>query len=232
MLLVPKLPKLPSSRTLSQAETDPVNRMTNTIVKPPLLAMLKVRDPASRYCDLVLSKLTWPLPIGPPAALYVGTVPKAALFLVDIEENEGLGVRAMNLAQAVVEYDAMTFVKPDVQFVIFCGLLFSPQQSSSAVVPESARKPAGHSVQTEAALAAYVFAGHTLHAALPEMLLAAPAAHATHGPTFGPLYPALHEQSLSFLLPNIEFAFAVQLVHAALPFAALYLPSSRTLSQA
>ena len=87
--------------------------------------------------------------------------------------------------------------------------------------------PAGHSVQTEAALGAYVFAGHTLHAALPEKLLAEPAAHATHGPPFGPLYPALHEQSLTFLLATNEFAFAAQLVHAALPFPVLYLPASQ-----
>lgn len=60
----------------------------------------------------------------------------------------------MNLAQAVVEYDATTFVKTDVQFVIFCGRLFNPQQSTDVVVPGSARNPAGHAVQTEAALAA------------------------------------------------------------------------------
>jgi hypothetical protein len=125
--------------------------------------MLKVRDPASRYCDLVLSKLTWPLPFGPPAALYVGTVPIAALFLVDIDANEGFGVRAMNLAQAVVEYDAMKFVKPDIQFVIFCGLLFSPQQSCTVVVPGSAWKPAGQAVHEVALAFENVSAGHVLH---------------------------------------------------------------------
>jgi hypothetical protein len=81
-------------------------------------------------------------------------------------------------------------------------------------------------VQAEAALAAYVFARHTLHVALPEILLAVPAAHATHGPTSGPVYPELHEQSLTFVLPNNEFAFAVQLVHAALPFAGLYVAAA------
>jgi hypothetical protein len=39
----------------------------------------------------------------------MGIVPTAALFLVDIDANEGFGVRAMNLEHAVVEYDAMTF---------------------------------------------------------------------------------------------------------------------------
>jgi hypothetical protein len=41
--------------------------------------------------------------------LYVGTVPTAALFLVDIDANEGFGVSAMNRAQAVVEYAATKF---------------------------------------------------------------------------------------------------------------------------
>jgi hypothetical protein len=77
-------------------------------------------------------------------------VPTAALFLVEIDANEGLGVRAMNLAQAVVEYDAITFTDPAIHVVIFCGLLFSPQQSCTVVVPGSALNPAGHVVQTDA----------------------------------------------------------------------------------
>ena len=91
------------SKILSQVALVDVNRTTDTIVKPPFVAIFNVRDPASRNCDLVRSKLTCPLPFGPPAALYVGTAPIAALFLVDIDANEGLGVRAMNLTQAVVE---------------------------------------------------------------------------------------------------------------------------------
>ena len=86
-----------------------MNRTTITIVKPPFVAILNVRDPAFRNCDWVRSKLTCPLPLGPPRALYVGTVPTAALFLVDTDANEGLGVRAMNLAQAVLEYGEMKF---------------------------------------------------------------------------------------------------------------------------
>jgi hypothetical protein len=43
------------------------------------------------------------LPFGPPVALYVGTVPMAASPRVDIDANEGFGVSAMNLEQAVVE---------------------------------------------------------------------------------------------------------------------------------
>jgi hypothetical protein len=46
------------SKILSQLPMDPVNRTTATIVKPPLVAIFKVRVPASRYCDIVRSKLT------------------------------------------------------------------------------------------------------------------------------------------------------------------------------
>jgi hypothetical protein len=88
---------------LSYDPTVPVNRKTVTIVKPPFVAILKVRDPASRNCKFPRLKLTCPFPFGPPAALYVGSVPTAALFLVDIDANEGFGVSAMNRAQAVVE---------------------------------------------------------------------------------------------------------------------------------
>ena len=111
--------------------------------------------------------------------------------------------------------------------IVLHGLLFRPQQSRDVVVPGSAFNPAGQAVQTDAELLENVSAGHVEHAAGPETLLAVPAAHATHGPTFGPVYPALHEQSLTLMLPTNEFAFAVQLVHAALPFPVLYLPASQ-----
>ena len=74
-----------------------------------------------------------------------------------------------------------------------------------------------------------VSAGHVEHAALPDIFLTVPAAHATHGPTSGPEYPGLQEQALTFVLPNDEFAFAVQLVHAALPFVDLYVPDGHIL---
>ena len=128
-----------------------MNRTTVTIVKPPFVAILKVRDPASRYCELVLSKLTWPLPFGPPAALYVGMVPRAALLRVDTDANEGLGVRAMNLTHTAVEYGATN--PPEVHVVMFCGLLFSAQQSVEFTVPTSDLYPAGHCVQNAAPLA-------------------------------------------------------------------------------
>jgi len=89
--------------TFSQAATIPVNRTTVTIVKPPFVAILNVRDPASRNCKFARLKLTCPLPFGPPVGLYVGNVPTAALFLVDIDANAGFGVSAMKRAQAVDE---------------------------------------------------------------------------------------------------------------------------------
>lgn len=85
----------------------PLNRSTVTIVKPPFVAVLNVRGPASRYCSKARSKLTCPLPFGPPSALYVGRGedPTAALLRVNTDANEGLlGIRVTNLAHAVLEY--------------------------------------------------------------------------------------------------------------------------------
>ena len=113
-----------------------------------------------------------------------------------MDANEGLGVSAMNLVLTVVEYGGSTA----------CGLLLSPQQSTDVVVPDSALNPVGQAVQTDAALIfENVSAGHTTHAALPETLLAVPAAHATHGPPFGPVYRALHTQAVTFVLADDEF---------------------------
>jgi hypothetical protein len=149
-------PPLPRSIILSNPPAFVVNRTTATTVRPPFVAILKVRGPASRYCDLVLSKLRWPLPFGPPRALYVGTFPIAALVRVDIDANEGLGVSVMNLTHAVFEYDTTTFsLCPlyDVHFVTFCGLLLSAQQSVEFTVPASDLYPAGHCVQNASPLA-------------------------------------------------------------------------------
>ncbi len=102
--------------------------------------------------------------------------------------------------------------------------MFGSQQSANTVLPFADVNPAGHAVHEDAALVEYVFAGHTLHAAVPEAFLNVPAAHATHGPPFGPVNPGLQEQSPMFVLLNDEFEFAGQLVHAALPFVGLYVP--------
>jgi hypothetical protein len=100
---------LPKSTILSKFPTLPVNRTTVTIVKPPFVAILKVRDPAFKNCEFARLKLTCPFPLGPPVALYVGSVPTAASPRVEIDANAGFGVSAMKRAQAVVEYDATKF---------------------------------------------------------------------------------------------------------------------------
>jgi len=107
--MLPESGPFPKSMIRSQAATLPVNRTTVTIVKPPFVSILKVRDPAFKNCELARLKLTCPFPNGPPVGLYVGSVPMAALFLVDIDANEGFGVSAMNRAQAVLECTATTF---------------------------------------------------------------------------------------------------------------------------
>ena len=108
---------------------------------------------------------------------------------------------------------------------MFCGLLFSPQQSADVVVPGSALNPAGQAVQTDAALVLEnVSAAHTPHAAGPETLLAAPAAHATHGPPFGPVYLGLQRQSVTFVLTADDFDLAGHAVHAAMLVVSLYVP--------
>ena len=125
--------------------------------------------------------------------------PTAALFRVDIDANEGLGVRAMNLAQAVVEYEAMTFTTP-IAHLIFCGLLFSPQQSVEFAVPTSDLYPAGHCVHDSAPLALenvsgaqdeqdvaateswYCPGAHNEHATGPGTFLYFPSSQVTHGP--------------------------------------------------
>ncbi len=94
--------------------------------------------------------------------------------------------------------------------VMFCGLLFSPQQSVDVVVPGSDLNPAGHCVQADAELFENVSAGHVehdvaascdwnspaaqlVHAAEPSTLLNVPPAHSIHGPVpSGSVYPTLH----------------------------------------
>jgi hypothetical protein len=104
----------PRSIILSQLPTVPVNRTTDTIVRPPFVAIFKVRDPASRYCDFVRSKVTWPLPSGPPSALYTGRMadPTGAMSRVNTDANEGLDVmRAKNLlVEEVLEKKDRRFV--------------------------------------------------------------------------------------------------------------------------
>ena len=84
-----------------------MKRTTATIVRPPFVAIFKVRGPASRYCDWARLKVTWPLPCGPPDALYTGRMadPTGAKPRVDTDANEGVAAtRAKNLAHTVLEY--------------------------------------------------------------------------------------------------------------------------------
>jgi hypothetical protein len=85
------------------------------------------------------------------------------------------------------------------------GLLFSPQQSCTTVVPGSALNPAGHVAHTVAPVAFWnVSAGHDrqaavalsgwyfpdsqlVHASDPIVFLYLPTSHTTHGPPCGPV---------------------------------------------
>jgi hypothetical protein len=108
--------------------------------------------------------------------------------------------------------------------MFFVYVVFGSQQCNNDALPFGDLNPTGHEVHCNAPLREYVFAGHTSHAAVPDTFLNVPAAHATHGPTFGPVNRGLQEQLLMLVLPTDEFEFAGQLVHAALPIVGLYVP--------
>ena len=52
------------------------------------------------------------------------------------------------------------------------------------------------------------FDGQLEHSALPAVSLYLPATHAVHSPPSGPVYPALHLQSVNVSLPAVELEFA------------------------
>ena len=91
--------------------------------------------------------------------------------------------------------------------------MFGSQQSDNTGLPAGDVNPAGHEVHENALLAEYVFTGQTLHATLPDIFLAVPAAHSTHGPPFGPVYRALQRQSVTLVLVDDEFELAGHAVH-------------------
>ena len=107
--------------------------------------------------------------------------------------------------------------------------MFGSQQSEDNVLPVGDVNPTAHAVHAETPLAEYVFAAHTSHAAVPDAFLNFPAAHAGHGPPFGPVYPGLQMQLVIMVLPTDEFELTGQLVHAALPFVCLYVPAAHML---
>ena len=100
---------------LSKLPIVPVKLTTATNVRPPLVAMFMVRGPASRNCNMVRLNVTWPLPCGPPSALYTGNGldPTGALSRVNKDANKGRAARrAINLAQAVLvskKHDVLNF---------------------------------------------------------------------------------------------------------------------------
>lgn len=96
--------------------------------------------------------------------------------------------------------------------------------------------PAGHAVQATAAASEYVPSSQYVHGSEPVAPLYSPATHASHGAPFGPVYPALHEQSVaskhcvstgSVGSKQLESALAGQSVHAALPDMLLYFPAAQ-----
>jgi hypothetical protein len=144
----------PKSIILSKLAVSPENRTTATIVRPPFVAIFNVCLPASMYCDLVRSKKTWPLPFGPPVALYVGrlTDPTAAFMRFGTDANEGVLVNEMNVSHDKFEYGFMT---------------------------HSPVNPATH-VHTVLAASEDWFCAHVVHGCTPVMFLNLPASQPTH----------------------------------------------------
>jgi len=60
--------------------------------------------------------------------------------------------------------------------------------------------------------AGIALAGQNKHAAEPVALLNMPAGHAEHGPSFAPVYPALHSH---VVLPSFEYEFSGHGIQAA-----------------
>ena len=74
-----------------------------------------------------------------------------------------------------------------VSYIFFAYVVFGSQQSEDNVLPVGDVNPTAHAVHAETPLAEYEFAAHTSHAAVPDAFLNFPAAHAGHGPPFGPV---------------------------------------------
>jgi hypothetical protein len=176
--------------------------------------MFKERGPASRDCDLARSKVTWPLPCGPPVGLYTGrmTDPTGTLPRVDTDANEGrAGTRARNLAQAELEATEQPEVTGE-------------------------KAPAWHGVQASAVVAPatslYLPAGQRAH--VPSVVAAAtllyvPATHAVHvelaeAPTAAEYVPA---PQLAHRVPPdaVEYVPAPQSVHTSGPIDVLNFPA-------
>jgi len=69
--------------------------------------------------------------------------------------------------------------------------------------------------------------GQSKQAALPAVSLYVPAEHAEHSPPSGPVYPAMHSQSVTLSLPSDDEAVVDgQAKHSVLPVSSLYLPGA------
>jgi hypothetical protein len=167
--------------------------------------------------------------------LYVGilTDPTPALLRVDTSANAGLGVKAMNLAQAVTEYGDMKFPPPypalhgqyGVKHVMheapeFAGHAeqtaapvaleyFATPQFVHAELLVAADVPAPHTSQVDAPDAPEnVPATQAAQDAFPAAILYVPERHCVQLPPFAPEKPALqvHAASAELEIGELELA--------------------------
>ena len=83
------------------------------------------------------------------------------------------------------------------------------------------------SVTASLPAAEMVLAGHAKQSPDPIAVLYVPASHATHAtPSDCAVYPAMHTQSVSALLPGAETVLAGHAEQLPVPVAALYVPAS------
>lgn len=184
--------------------------------------------------------------MGPPVGLYVGKVPTAGLRRVDTDANDGFGVRAMNLAQAVTEYGDMKFPPPypalhgqyGVKHVMheepeFAGHAeqtaapvaleyFATPQFVHAELLVAADVPAPHTSQVDApAVPENVPATQAAQDAFPAAILYVPARHCVQLPPFAPEKPVLQVHAESAELEMGEFELAGHARHVVATVAAL-----------
>ncbi len=120
-------------------------------------------------------------------------------FLVDTDANAGLGVIAINLAQAVDEYGASMFTAPP---PVYPGV---HMHALSAILPVSK-------------VIVFTFTlTQVVQAWLPRAGLYVFTAHCSHMPPFGPVYPATHSQSVIASLYTGEILSAGHVLHALCP---------------
>jgi hypothetical protein len=166
--------------------------------------------------------------------------PTAALLIVDIDANEGLRERAINLTQiAFVNIPVVvTSLEPFVS-------LYLPAAHAIHGPPSGPVYPILHG-QSLVPGTESEFAGHTGQADEFRQFLNLPASHATHGPPSGPVNPAEQKQMLSpgietelcghaehvlfdTACTSVENMFTGQAVHGTLAASLLYEPAAHDL---